>query len=124
VIVSEVRFVPVHLYWAAWKRLKARLFPWWPRGEPGFWYATGGVIRRERPFYCLPDGAVICSPEGYVKLRAEMQRREIRENYLRPRRRRYPGLGSRDLFRANVQDRPRMQAEGRKSKRIQSLSPG
>jgi hypothetical protein len=28
VITSEVRFVPVHPYWAAWERLKGGLFPW------------------------------------------------------------------------------------------------
>ena len=83
------------------------------------------MIRSERPFYCLPDGAVICSPEGYAKLRAEMQRREIQENYLRPQPPKlYPGLDFRDLFRANVPDRPRMQVEGRESKRVQSLSRG
>ena len=47
VIASEVRFVPVHSYWAARERLKGGLLPRWPQGEPGFWCRTGGVIRRE-----------------------------------------------------------------------------
>ena len=76
------------------------------------------MIRSERPFYSLLDGSVICSPEGYAKLRAEMQRREIQEKYLRPQPSKlYPGLDFRDLFRLNVQDRPRNAGRGPKSEK-------
>lgn len=70
VIGCQLRFVPVHPYWAAWERVKARLFPWWLQGPPGCFIGAGPL--REPPSIYVVGDTIYAPPQHYQRLMAEL----------------------------------------------------